>query len=113
MEHSLQGRDILFDTLFYFHTITFPHPPDWCCISILNNGAAVEILVLSMLAGGKNKPPIPIITVNQAVIELAKQGGFLARRGDGHPGPTVVWRGFHRLSDAVDLYEIMMSQKCG
>jgi hypothetical protein len=75
--------------------------------------AKIELVVLSMFAAGKNKQPIDIVTVGHAVIELAKLGGFLARRGDGHPGPTVVWRGFQRLSDATDFYEIMKSQKCG
>jgi hypothetical protein len=30
---------------------------------------------------------------------LAKLGGFLGRKGDGRPGPMVLWRGLCRLPD--------------
>ena len=32
-------------------------------------------------------------TLRQAVRWIARLGGFLARRGDGEPGPIVLWRG--------------------
>ncbi|MGO9122909.1 MAG: IS4 family transposase [Desulfomonilaceae bacterium] len=28
---------------------------------------------------------------------MAGLGGFLGRKGDGHPGATVIWRGLLRL----------------
>lgn len=41
-------------------------------------------------------PPTPA----QAVSWIAKPGGFLARQGDGAPGPHVLWRGFqHNITD--------------
>ncbi|MBE7546909.1 MAG: hypothetical protein HS127_07200 [Planctomycetia bacterium] len=30
---------------------------------------------------------------------LGKLGGHLGRRGDGHPGSEVLWRGMSRLAD--------------
>lgn len=68
---------------------------------------------LCLLAGRKEKKRIDIKTARHAIREIAKLGGFLARRYDGFPGPTVIWRGFQRLADAVDMYEISRSQSCG
>jgi hypothetical protein len=41
------------------------------------------------------KPP----TVRTATRWIAQLGGFLARRHDGEPGITVIWRGWQRLAD--------------
>jgi hypothetical protein len=38
-------------------------------------------------------------TVGTYLIKLARLGGFLARKGDGHPGNMVLWRGMARLTD--------------
>jgi hypothetical protein len=43
-------------------------------------------------------PPQPP-TVGQVVRWIAQLGGFLARKGDGHPGITAIWRGWQRLHD--------------
>jgi hypothetical protein len=45
-------------------------------------------------------------TVRQAVRWIAQLGGFLARKGDGEPGITTIWRGWSRLADMADLYLI-------
>ena len=72
-----------------------------------------ETKVLTLIASNKKGSPVKIKTVRQAVTEIAKLGGFLARRHDGLPGVTVIWRGWHRFSDAVDIYDAMHSQRCG
>ena len=36
-------------------------------------------------------------TLRQAVRWIARLGGFLGRRGDGEPGPIVLWRGLQQL----------------
>ena len=33
---------------------------------------------------------------------VAKLGGFRGRKGDGHPGATVLWRGLNRLADITE-----------
>lgn len=38
---------------------------------------------------------------NDYVRVIARLGGFLARRGDGNPGPLVLWRGYLRLQDII------------
>jgi hypothetical protein len=39
------------------------------------------------------------LTVAEAIRLIARLGGFLNRKGDGDPGPIVLWRGWNRLSD--------------
>jgi hypothetical protein len=46
-----------------------------------------------------------------AVLWIAKLGGFLARKGDGPPGPHVLWRGFQHLPHITDMFLIMRSNK--
>lgn len=48
------------------------------------------------------KPP----TIRQALIWIARLGGFLARKGDGDPGLKTLWRGiskFHHLLEGAQL----------
>lgn len=40
------------------------------------------------------KPP----SLNEAVLMVARVGGFLGRKGDGQPGMTVLWRGLQGLT---------------
>ena len=42
-----------------------------------------------------------------AVRWIAMLGGFLGRKGDREPGVKTLWRGFRRLEDLVDLWQIM------
>ena len=65
----------------------------------------IELNTLAALANRKSKKRVQIKTVRDAVIEIAKLGGFLARRNDGSPGPTVIWRGWQRLSHSVFAVE--------
>ena len=48
------------------------------------------------------KPP----TIGQAVQWIAQLGGFLARKSDGHPGATTLWRGLQRLNDIVASWQV-------
>ena len=52
------------------------------------------------------KPPYltkKVPTVSQVIVAIARLGGFLARKNDKNPGPTAIWRGWQRLSDAAML----------
>lgn len=53
------------------------------------------------------------LCVSQAVIAIAKLGGFLARKHDGAPGPTVIWRGWSVLQNATRLGDRFFSQLYG
>ncbi|MGH2346762.1 MAG: IS4 family transposase [Chloroflexota bacterium] len=50
--------------------------------------------------------PVPPPTLAQAVRWIAMLGGFLGRKGDGPPGPTVLWRGFQRLTDLTAMFHL-------
>lgn len=60
-----------------------------------------------------NVPPPNTPTLNQAVRWIAQLGGFLARKGDGHPGPITIWRGLHRLQDIAEAYLVFNPSTCG
>jgi hypothetical protein len=53
------------------------------------------------------------VSVSQAVIAIAKLGGFLGRKHDGDPGPTVIWRGWSVLQNAARLGSRLFPQTCG
>jgi hypothetical protein len=52
--------------------------------------------------------PNKLPTVHEAVRWLAKLGGFLGRKGDGEPGITVIWRGWHRLQDLAAIWALVV-----
>lgn len=49
------------------------------------------------------KPP----TIKEAVIMIAKLGGFLARKSDGFPGVTVIWRGITSFFSILDASQYL------
>lgn len=55
--------------------------------------------------------PTTVPTVEQVVIWLAQLGGFLNRKGDGHPGVTAIWRGWQRFQDALAMWLVFNPPK--
>jgi hypothetical protein len=53
----------------------------------------------------KTPPPQPP-TLAEAVRMIARLGGFIGRKSDGHPGPTVIWRGLQRLQDLAATWRL-------
>ena len=51
---------------------------------------------------GANFPDRPP-SISEAFVWLARLGGFLARKNDGEPGPTYLWRGWSRLQDMAAM----------
>ncbi len=45
-------------------------------------------------------------TLGVAMRMVAQIGGFLGRKGDGHPGATVLWRGLDKLSFITDTFRL-------
>lgn len=52
-------------------------------------------------------PPTEPPSLSQAVIWIARLGGFLARKGDGFPGPKTIWQGLRRLKDIADTWLLL------
>jgi hypothetical protein len=50
--------------------------------------------------------PARLPTLTQVVLWIAKLGGYLARKRDRPPGPTVMWRGFLALHEITEMYRI-------
>ena len=54
-------------------------------------------------------PVLPITTpsLHEAVVMIAKLGGFLARKSDGEPGVKTIWRGLRRLHDIASTWKLL------
>lgn len=59
----------------------------------------------------RTTPPKTAPSVRQAVRWIAQLGGFLARKGDGEPGPMTLWRGLHRLNDLTAMWRLCHAKK--
>jgi Transposase DNA-binding/Transposase Tn5 dimerisation domain len=55
---------------------------------------------------GTTTPPPQPPTLGQAVLWIAKLGGYLGRKRDRPPGTTVMWRGFLALHETSQMYLI-------
>ena len=62
---------------------------------------AAEIAVLDRLSPKTGTPEFVPRMLSYYATQLAKLGGYLARKGDPPPGNTVMWRGLKRLTDIV------------
>jgi hypothetical protein len=72
----------------------------------------VPVLWLRMLkAANKKLTRIHDLTVGQFYREVAKLGGFLARKGDGNPGWITTWRGWEKLNTMVTAVELAKQLK--
>jgi len=73
--------------------------PDESCETYLSEE---EWKILYCVANKTRELPESAPTILEAVIMIAKLGGFLARKSDGFPGVTVIWRGLTRLYTILD-----------
>lgn len=66
--------------------------------------------VLYMLVKRTDRAPDVPPTIGEAVKWIGSLGGHLGRKSDGPPGLKVIWRGYRKLINAVELYEIMQNR---
>lgn len=60
-----------------------------------------------------NKTPIPPENpskLKNAILMLAKSGGFFGRKNDGELGVKVTWRGLQRLKNVAQIWQIIHYQ---
>ncbi|MFZ9596083.1 MAG: IS4 family transposase [Bdellovibrionia bacterium] len=50
--------------------------------------------------------PEKIPDLQEAIRWIAMLGGFLGRKGDGKPGATTLWRGWQRLREITEAWEV-------
>ena len=65
-----------------------------------------EWTVLFIKATGRTVIPSTPPTIADAVVWIAKLGGYLGRKGDGPPGTLTIWRGWKRLTDLADGWQL-------
>jgi hypothetical protein len=70
-----------------------------CCSS--NVFSRQEWLTLYRVANKSEVIPEKPPSTEEAILLLARLGGFLGRKNDGDPGPTALWRGWSRLQDML------------
>ncbi|APM39813.1 IS4 family transposase [Clostridium kluyveri] len=70
--------------------------PETACDIVLQE---YEWQALYCVINGVPIPPIQPPTLQEAVLMIAKLGGFLGRKSDGQPGVKVIWRGLMCLNN--------------
>jgi hypothetical protein len=72
--------------------------------------STVEVQVLHLRVT-KALPPATqkALTLREVVRMLGKLGGHLGRTGDGEPGVLVLWRGWMRLYESVEMLHSLQS----
>jgi hypothetical protein len=76
--------------------------------------SVVPAIWLRMLKLAGKLSSVSDLTVGQFYREVAKLGGFLARKGDGEPGWITIWRGWEKLNLFVSLAsQLDANDKCG
>lgn len=80
--------------------------PDFSCSIILEKHEWQALFcVVNRTNTSPNVPP----TLEEAVLLLAKLGGFLGRKHDGKPGVKVLWRGLQKLNEGLLFAEYFRS----
>ena len=76
--------------------------------------SVVPTVWLKMLKRAGKLSNVSDLTVGQFYREVAKLGGFLARKSDGEPGWITIWRGWEKLNVFVKVAnELKSDDKCG
>ncbi len=65
--------------------------------------SAVEIQVLHLRVTKALPPAGQSVSLREVVRMLGKLGGHLGRKGDGEPGVEILWRGWMRLYESVEM----------
>lgn len=78
--------------------------PDLPCTVVLSDD---EWQALYCNANRVTEPSSTPPSLGEAILWIAKLGGFLARKHDGKPGPQILWRGFQHLPYITDMFMIM------
>jgi hypothetical protein len=77
--------------------------PDMPCSAFLSEQ---EWTVLFIKVTGGNALPTAPPSMTDAVTWIARLGGYLARESDGPPGTLALWRGWKRLTDIADGWQL-------
>jgi hypothetical protein len=85
--------------------------PSMSCSEFLSE---LEWTVLSIKSSKNGSLPANPPSIAEALISIAKLGGYLARDKDGPPGTLVLWRGWKRLMDLAQGWSLALCHDtCG
>ena len=90
----------------FFITLIARSSPNIPCTILL---AEEEWRVLYVKIYRKAPPNDTIPTIKDAIIWVARLGGYLARKNDPEPGPIVIWKGWQRLFDLTQGWQLANS----
>lgn len=86
-----------------FLTMQGRQQPDLSCEVILE---PEEWQALYCFSHETSQLPSQPLTLREATRLIARLGGFIGRRRDGHPGPITIWRGLQRLKDIAFAWRL-------
>jgi len=95
----------------FFITLIARSRPDLLC-SILFTEEEWQVLYVKI---HKTAPPNNEISkIKDAILWVARLGGHLARKNDLEPGPIIIWKGWQRLFDLTQGWQLANSSNiCG
>jgi len=93
----------------YWLTLVSRTAPDISASLLLND---FDWKILFAKFNPNKKIPKHPPTMKQITIWIAQLGGFLARKGDGEPGVTHIWRGLKKLANMIEGAQ-MFKNVCG
>lgn len=88
--------------LFMITLIARTNPTTPCTKLLADHEWQVLFLKVNKNKKLPKKPPV----IGEVVIWVARLGGFLARKGDGPPGTITLWRGWKRLADLTEGWNL-------
>jgi len=96
-------KSIIAYRLFYLTMIARTKPNECCEIALSTNEWQSLYCYVHKAKKIPDKPP----SNKEALRMIAILGGFPARKNDGEPGMTSIWRGWNKLIEIAKIWEIM------
>jgi hypothetical protein len=69
--------------------------PEMACSVVFEDDGCQSVYMIVK----KGPPPTHPPKLNDMILMIASLGGFLNRKGDGYPGPKVMWLGLERMKE--------------
>jgi hypothetical protein len=96
--------------LFWLGRVGRSHPDLPCSVILAPHEWQALSAWIKKTSRTSSKPP----TLGQAILWIAKLGGFKARKSDGPPGITSLWRGWNELKNLAEYWLLFKKGKtCG
>lgn len=81
--------------------------PDLPCDVVFEEDEWRALWMVSCNGESPEKTP----SLQEVVIKVAQWGGFLARKGDGQPGPQAIWQGLTRVRDFTLAWQVFQETR--